>query len=176
MAAGVKQTLCVPGDETGPDPKLWLFCHRKEKGKRAALCVVAATSNSAGTVLCARDTHKVRITRATMASASSLPNSRLPPLSSALGGAVRTPVRGHPLGIWYSASASHPVPLISVISCLCPSSPAAPPPSSLMGLCLGRAVRTPCLLGLARETRSLRDVHWANLLHTNPSLPLPSCS
>lgn len=140
------------------------------------LCVVTAMSNSAGIVLCAHDTHKVRITRATMAPASSLPNSRLPPLSSALGGVVWTPVRGHPLGIRYSTSVSHPVSLIPGIPCLCPSSPAAPPPSSLMGLCLGSAVWTPCLLSLASETRGLRDVRWANLLHTNPSLPLPSCS
>lgn len=37
MAAEGKQTLCVPGDEAGPDPKLWLFCHRKEQEEMSSL-------------------------------------------------------------------------------------------------------------------------------------------
>lgn len=46
--------------------------------------VVAATSNSARTVLCAHDTHKVRTTSATVFYLLS-PQFRLPLLSSALG-------------------------------------------------------------------------------------------
>lgn len=38
------------------------------------------------------------------------------------------------------------------------------------------AVGSPCLLGLPSGALVLGDVFWANLLLTNPPIPLSSCS